>query len=329
MKDKYLILNKESARDIFYYAYYNNTDISYLSKLILDTKDLKYIKLFLTHIKEADKSLFLDFILSTNNARYIYNVWLDIDEYVLKTKLFLNKLIELNNKEYLFLMAYNYFIVKNLYDEEIFNLIQTFYKEIKITNYKDILRKLFAESKNKYKIDINGYTNNCYKGHNGVVPFIIVCHISSRYEKILYNFYDEKSDVSSHFVISRTGNVSEVVSLDDSAWANGTSLNETSDVYYKLAKNKYVRETAMNANYFTFSIEHESFDGTLTDEEYKASLNVMKKIIKYLKDTYNYDFIIDEEHIIGHSDVAPIVRTKCPGNNFPFKRLINDLKNNN
>ena len=38
------------------------------------------------------------------------------------------------------------------------------------------------------------------------------------------------------------------------------------------------------------------------------------------------DLLVDEKHIIGHIDVNPIVRTKCPGNKFPIKNIIHDLQ---
>ena len=53
---------------------------------------------------------------------------------------------------------------------------------------------------------------------------------------------------------------------------------------------------------------------------------VMKEIIAYMKEKYNYDFPIDREHIIGHNEVNPIVRTKCPGNKFSFDQIIRTLK---
>ena len=81
-----------------------------------------------------------------------------------------------------------------------------------------------------------------------------------------------------------------------------------------------------NANYITFSIEHESFDGSLTKEQLNSTIEVMKKIIKYLKKEYNYDFEIDRKHIIGHDEVNPVVRTKCPGDIFPFDKIINELR---
>ena len=67
-------------------------------------------------------------------------------------------------------------------------------------------------------------------------------------------------------------------------------------------------------------------DGIITAEQIEASVKVMKEIIKYLKDKYNYDFIIDRNHIIGHNEINPVVRKKCPGSKFPFAEIISRLK---
>lgn len=92
----------------------------------------------------------------------------------------------------------------------------------------------------------------------------------------------------------------------------GTSLNEDSDVYYKFSSSKLISNTKDNANYFTFSIKHESFDGSLTEKQFNSTVKVMKDI--------------DKDHIIGHNEVNPIVKPKCPGNKFPFDRIIQALK---
>lgn len=50
---------------------------------------------------------------------------------------------------------------------------------------------------------------------------------------------------------------------------------------------------------------------------------------RYIKNTYGVDFKIDEqhiEHIVGHHDLNPIVRLSCPGDKFPIKEIIQDLK---
>lgn len=166
----------------------------------------------------------------------------------------------------------------------------------------------------------------CYKGRKNYIPNIIVCHINNTYHGAITHFYNKSDEVSCHYLIRRDGHVKQIVSLDDSSWANGTSINESSDVYYKFAVSPLVNTINDNANYFTFSIEHESFDGSLTDAQINSSVKVIKEIIKYLKDKYNYDFKIDREHIIGHNEINPIVRPKCPGNQFPFDKIIDSLK---
>ena len=155
------------------------------------------------------------------------------------------------------------------------NEIELSKQEERITKLKAL--ELFDTKK------INEFSTNCYKGRKNFIPSIIVCHINNTYKSAIYHFYNEKSEVSSHFVIRRDGYIKQVVSLDDSSWANGTSLNENSDVYYKFATTKLVNKINDNANYFTFSIEHESFDGSLTEEQFKSTIKVMKEIIEYVK----------------------------------------------
>ena len=155
---------------------------------------------------------------------------------------------------------------------------------------------------------------------------MIVCYISFDYGKIIKNFYDEKLEVSSHFAVSRNGEYAQFVGLEDSSWANGTSLKTTSDVYYKFSASDIVKSRNINANYYTYSIEHESIDGSLTKEQYVTTLNLMCKIIDYIKCTYGVNFKIDEDHIVGHHDINPIVRVSCPNEKFPIKQLISDLK---
>ena len=81
----------------------------------------------------------------------------------------------------------------------------------------------------------------------------------------------------------------------------------------------------MNANYYTYSIENESIDGSLTKEQYKATLKIMCNIIDYIKNEYGVDFKIDRNHIVGHQDINPIVRVSCPNDKFPLENLISDL----
>ena len=140
------------------------------------------------------------------------------------------------------------------------------------------------------------------------------------------HFYTKEDYVSAHYIIRRDGFVKKLVNIEDRAWANGTSTNPDSDIYYRFARSNIINSNSLNANDYTISIEHISFDGSLSDEQFYSSVNTIKEIIREIKEKYNYDFIIDEEHIIGHRDVTPITRPYCPGDKFPMKKIIDELK---
>jgi len=197
-------------------------------------------------------------------------------------------------------------------------------------NYEEAIDILREDLINEYLKDNhivvpNQFSTNRYEGRNNMIPDIIVCHITSNYEKAINNFYNDEAEVSSHFIVKEDGFIRQIVNLKDSSWANGTSLNQDSDVYYKFATNDLVSERAINANYYTFSIEFISMDGDLNSFQYNSAIELMKKIINFIKEEYKINFIIDRKHIIGHNEVNPIVRTNCPGDKFPFERLIVDL----
>ena len=323
------------ARTLYLYLYLNNgKDLETVSNKLLETGNLRYIHFLLRSFEIKEYEKYLNFIIENCDApSYLYNILYDVDYLDDETRIkIINKIFELNDNRYIVKAVYYFFNVLKKHNIDIFNrvkgLLEDYLKvEVNEDSFSSVLDKIIYQE--DYEIDYPGFSNNCFKGRNGHIPNIIVCHINNTYGAAIKRFYDETSEVSAHYVIRRDGHVKQVISLDDSAWANGTSLNEESDIYYKFAKSSIISNTIDNANYYTFSIEHESFDGSLTKEQIAATVGVMKDIIKYLKDKYNYDFIIDCDHIIGHSDVNPIVRTKCPGKEFPFETIINELKNNN
>lgn len=325
------IIHSKNARYMFLYLYYvDSSNIEIISKEILNLESYRYMHFLLRSFQFKNQNMLIDFILLHNkDSRYLYNLLYDLDSldnlYRLKI---INKIILLGNENYIMKAVYYYFIVLNLYDENLFCKIKEWFRKnnqrINKNNYKFILEDYIYRDSSK--TDPDGFSPNCFKGRKNHVPNLIVCHTNSTYSSLIHHFYDKQYQVSSHFIIRRDGHIKQAVSLDDSAWANGTSLDDSSDVYYKFASSKIVRSTLDNANYITFSIEHESFDGTLTKKQKEATVVVMRKIIQYVKEKYNYDFLIDREHIIGHNEVNPVVRTKCPGNKFPFEEIIQELK---
>ncbi len=325
------IVKSNDARLLFLFSYFSNgEEKETIGKLILATKEYKYIHYFLRAFEIDDYKEYIDFIITNvDSARDLYYFLYDVDQLDVQTrKMIINRIIQLGDDKYILRAIHYYFNILHFFDDNFYDVAKKVLNKNNITvdidNYHEVLDATIY--KDDYIDEPEGFTDNCFKGRNGYIPSIIVCHINNTYGSAIRLFYNSETDVSSHYVIRRDGHVKQVVSLDDSSWANGTSIREASDIYYRFARTPLINTIKDNANYYTFSIEHESYDGSLTEEQFEATVQVMKEIIIYLKEKYNYDFIIDREHIIGHNEVNPIVRTKCPGKEFPFDRIIKELK---
>lgn len=315
------------ARYYFLASYYvKNLNIPKISEKILATNDKRYIGFYFRQIVSIDLDKFFDKILEFNDAKLIFYSLYDRknldDIFFVKG---IKKLLTISNdKHYLDLTFYYYFNVLKRYNKVIFEILKELIPEINEENYGIYLSKYRNKSREKIAFHDKECPNK-YIGHNGIIPDMIVCHISFDYGRIINTFYNPNAEVSSHFAVNREGKYQQFVSLDNSSWANGTSFKDASDVYNAFAKNSIVKSRNMNANYYTFSIEHESMDGSLTDVQYQTSLKLMCQIIDFVKEKYNFDFPIDNEHIVGHMDINPIVRVSCPGERFPLVQFINDL----
>ncbi len=177
---------------------------------------------------------------------------------------------------------------------------------------------------------------NHYNGRKGMKPDIIVCHITEGgYDGAASWLCNPASSCSAHFVVGAKGQITQLVDLKDGAWCNGNSTSPDSRIYYKNSLNPIIRSRAISANYYTYSIEHEGYStkdrfGVLTEEQYQASLNVMKEIITHMKEAYDIIFQPDCQHLIGHYQIDPKGKPNCPapnqGMNFPFDRFITDIK---
>ena len=320
------IIESNSARFMFVFAYYFPEYIdSAFNKKMIETNDVRYITFMFRQIKTIDDKLYFNKILEYDNKDIFYSLFdrrvNNVDYYLQVFDVYKNRNID----KYVFLTLYLFFIINDEYDLRMFEILKKYIPEVTKENYKEKLIDYI--DKNKEDIPtVKEYTRNCYIGHNNYIPDYIVLHISFDYGRVIKAFYNKEREVSSHFVISRKGDVVNLVSLENSAWANGTSMSDTSDVYYRFSKNEEIRKRKDNANYYSYSIENESIDGSLTEEQYNALIITICKIIDYIKNTYGVEFKIDEEHIIGHRDVNPLVRVSCPGFNFPMKKIIEDVK---
>lgn len=172
----------------------------------------------------------------------------------------------------------------------------------------------------------NNYTNKSKR--DGQVPFMIVNHISEGSANSCISWFTSpaNNESSAHFLVTKEGVIHQFVTIEEMAWANGLTVDDI-----KLSKSAIIKsKPGINPNKYTISIEHEGIfaktSGALTEKQLSATIELHAYIIAYLKKKYDLNFIVDEEHIIGHNKVNPRTRPNCPGKLFPFKEIINGLK---
>jgi|GEM_PF-2437898 len=172
------------------------------------------------------------------------------------------------------------------------------------------------QNQNKYKIVWRG-SPNFWSGRDGQTPVAICDHImQGSLEASDGWFKNRRSDVSSHFGVGQDGRIWQWVKAEDTAWANGILQSPDTSLDW-LAE--CVRRN-INPNSRTISIEHEGYSGkAFPDAQYQATLWLHRYLCQ------NYNIQPDRHHIIGHYQITARDRAGCPGNTFPWDKLINDL----
>jgi len=103
--------------------------------------------------------------------------------------------------------------------------------------------------------------------------------------------------VSSHLLITRSGDVLQFVPFHKRAWHAGISVFEEKE----------------NCNDFSIGIELEGCDGDIFEE---IQYEVLNSILNLLKKEYS----IPDKNIVGHQHVAPERKTD-PGPNFDWSKI--------
>jgi Negative regulator of beta-lactamase expression len=121
------------------------------------------------------------------------------------------------------------------------------------------------------------------------------------------------AQASAHYVVTREGEIYQVVADENAAWHAGAVANPSWGLY-----------DGTNPNRCTIGIEHECYpavggDGNLTEAQYQATLWLHKQL------TAKWNIPVDREHIIGHYQIDRVNRPNCPGAAFPWDRLMADL----
>lgn len=115
--------------------------------------------------------------------------------------------------------------------------------------------------------------------------------------------------VSSHYLVTKSGQVLQLVKDTDTAYHAGNVNKPNWSLY-----------DGTNPNFYTLGIEHETLSGeNLTELQYLATLELHTELVK------KWGITIDQDHIIGHSRLDSINCRNDPGPGFPWDRLFNDL----
>tara|TARA_Y100000590_G_C15624182_1_gene978720 strand:- start:619 stop:1365 length:747 start_codon:yes stop_codon:yes gene_type:complete len=131
----------------------------------------------------------------------------------------------------------------------------------------------------------------------------IILHYTamSSYEEALDYMCERKNKVSTHFLVTKKGDIFYIVDIKNRAWHAGNSYwNGTKDL-----------------NSSSIGIEIDNSGPHILNENFtNIQVNSLCKLIKKLSTKYN----IESKNILGHSDIAPY-RKIDPGEKFPWISL--------
>lgn len=133
------------------------------------------------------------------------------------------------------------------------------------------------------------------------ILFIIIHYTALKnYNEAINYLCKPANKVSAHYLISQNGDIYNLVSEKNRAWHAGISFwNGTTDI------NSVSIGIELD---FSYNVKNNKFS--------KKMINSLVNLIKVLKKKYN----IEQDHILGHSDIAPL-RKKDPGPDFPWNKI--------
>ena len=137
------------------------------------------------------------------------------------------------------------------------------------------------------------------RSKKSIIKFIIIHYTAIKdFNESLEHLCDLKKKVSSHFVISKHGDIYKLVNENKRAWHAGKSSHEGRE----------------NFNDFSIGIE---LEGTSNSSYEKEQYDTLKDVIDSLKSCYP---MIEESGILGHCDISPDRKTD-PGPLFDWTKL--------
>ncbi|MDI1463471.1 N-acetylmuramoyl-L-alanine amidase [Catellatospora sp. KI3] len=132
------------------------------------------------------------------------------------------------------------------------------------------------------------------------INYVVIHTVQGSYSSAINWFQNPSAQVSAHYVVSKTGAVTQMVRESDIAWHAGNWTYNTQSI----------------------GIEHEGYveqDGWYTEQMYQASAAIVRSV------TSKYGIPRDRAHIIGHNEVPGATHTD-PGSKWNwtyFMQLVN------
>tara|TARA_A100001035_G_C27697235_1_gene460712 strand:+ start:292 stop:933 length:642 start_codon:yes stop_codon:yes gene_type:complete len=144
--------------------------------------------------------------------------------------------------------------------------------------------------------------NYSFRKKNKIVKYIVIHYTGMKTLKLAYKkLSDERSDVSTHYLISRNGFIFNLLCPKYKAWHAGES---------KWKNYKYIND-------YSIGIELENKGHEFGYSNYSnMQYSNLKKLINFLKKNFN----ILDENIVFHSDISPN-RKQDPGEKFFLEKI--------
>lgn len=151
---------------------------------------------------------------------------------------------------------------------------------------------------------------NFTPGRKGRKIIAIVDHITAGlYPGCLNWMCNPAAKASAHYLVTKAGQIFQLVQDEDTAWHAGYVAKPTWPLY-----------DGTNPNYYTLGIEHEALAGEgLTGPQYVSTLWLHRQLIQ------KWNIPVDRDHIIGHYRIDGVNRANDPGSKFPWDNLFSDL----
>jgi len=157
---------------------------------------------------------------------------------------------------------------------------------------------------------IQAASPNYSTGRNGKSIIAIVNHITAGLMPGTLSWLQNPSaQASAHYLVTKTGEVYQLVADENTAWHAGIVNNPDWALY-----------DGSNPNRYTIGIEHECISGgELTEAQYQATLWLHQQLMA------KWGIPADTDHIVGHCRIDSVNRPNDPGSSFPWDRLFADL----